>query len=276
MPLPTATKEKGKTDWGATAETLEDLDDGSIRGKRWYRIEGRQEVRSMQAIGLPRQRELWEGFRDLRVVKRRFFDIGGVFDTTAQYGGWCGCEIDYATPSLSGRAVPELNKSYAEWQSAHETITRNYDVRVNPPAGFDIILPPGVPITPIAPINNGKGVQISVGTIRVLVHKWMQGNGINPLLPRILELHRFQLLNSDAVTVPPEINDTQTYTFQRGQLQYMEFHRQPDGEFIKVTHVLAASPDFFYRWQPEDEHGDAAGEIVTNVVQLGKPFAGLW
>lgn len=276
MPLPIATLVDGKTSWGGGPEELEELPRGWI-GKRWYRIEGLDQFAASRATGLPVMNQPWsDSFRGLKVVSRRIRRIGGVEEASPNYGGWTSAEISYATPDASGSTpIPELNRAYSQWQGAQEAITRNFDARVNPPAGFVALEPPGGPFpTPITAINNGKGVQVGVGTARLLVHKWVRG--VDVPITRMMELHRVMALNSDAVQAPPMVNDTRTWNFAAGQLQYLEFDIQPDGELTKITHVLGAAPDFFYRWQPEDENGDAAGPIETNAVYVAAAFAGLW
>lgn len=275
MPLPTAEPILGKTSWGGGPPELEELPRG-WSGTRWFKIEGRDVAEASRAIGLPRMNELWPGFRDLKVVARRLRVMGGKFDTAAQYGGWTSAEIRYATPDGGGSApVPELNRAFSQWQGAQESITRNFDARVNLPPGYTVVEPPGGPFpTPITPVNNGKGVQVAVGTARLLVSKWVRGADID--LPRLLRLHSAQAVNSDNVTAPPALNDTRSWSFSRGELRYLEFAVEPDGEVMKITHVLGAAPDHLYRWQPEDENGDAVGPLEVSVVYPALPFGGLW
>lgn len=276
MPLPTATLVDGKTSWGAGPEELEELPRGWT-GRRWFRIEGLDQFAASRASGLPVMNDPWsDAFRGLKVVRRTFRRMGGVENATPNYGGWTSCEVGYATPDASGSTpIPQLNRAFSQWQGAQESITRNFDARVNTPPGFIALEPPGGPFpTPINAINNGKGVQVGVGTARLLVTKWVRGADVE--IARMMSLHRAQALNSDDVVAPPMLNDPRTWDFAPGQLQYLEFDIQPDGEFTKVTHVLGVAPDFFYRWQPEDENGDASGPIETNSVYVAAEFLGLW
>lgn len=274
MATPLATLIEGKTSWGATPPTIEETDTGWL-GKRWYLIEGRDLSLARNATRLPQRGNAWSReFPTLVVVNRRLVELAGVIDTASQYGGWSGCEVSYSTPTRGRLPVPVLNKKYSEWDTAQEAITRNFDVRNNPPAGTFFVEPPGSIVTPISQINNGKGVQVAVGTPRLLVHKWVQSAQIP--ITMMLKLHREQLVNRYAIDVPPMLDDTRQWRFEPGQLRYLDFKIAKDGDMVKLSHVLAAAPDFFYQWQPEDENGLPIGERTTNVVYAAADFTGLW
>ncbi len=268
-------------------------ENGAIVGEAWYRINTDTVDTAMKALALPAVGDRWSAdYPGLLCRSVEINYVGGTSDPVSGLNGVCVAKCGYATPSGGRLPTPGQTVRYTRIHSSQSSFQRVYDVRYGT-TGFPIRqLPPPQNENPAqvrvaTPINGGRGASASYGSVQAEVVSYVPSGTLGTLLVRMIGLARRSAVNVDAVTLPPTIGlGTQGaigFTLQPRQLRYSGFTipddavSDPSGTaLVMVTQQLEMAPDFYFRWQEEDQYGLAFGPIVESELYPAELFAGLW
>lgn len=279
-----ATYIDGPTDWGGQPEKIERTTSGST-GQRHYKINTRVVEEMLGAEGLPKIGDPWSpSLPGLKVVTQDFGVIGGVPDQVNDTRGWGYCNVRYSTDGLAGSTPPVFpGYAYTLFRPAVSAVTALFDARralegASPPFEFvqgratDLANP-----AMRAPMNNGRGVQVPVGSTQIIVVKYYSNvDAID--MARLLRLQRRQYVNLENVSTPPVQGGTQGFTFDKGELRFTSFDMDFDRGLTALAIYLEGAPDHLFDWSPEDQDGNSIDNVgpYANVLFPAEDFSGLW
>ena len=280
MPSFAAKPIDGTTSWGAGPPEFEQTDSGWTGQVDW-RVEGTRDPVMAVLFGdeLPKVGEPYGGdVPGLEVVSRNARPIGGVFDTASQTGGHVWVRVRYATPQANGRLpAPQENLAYTVFKGSTSSFNRVYDARKELGPDYAFVAPPGESTVFNNTIKGGRGYAVSVGSQSLEVTKFIKAGALSEaLVTRMIQLQHFQAVNKERCSPPPLYKSSVRYTFDPGQLRYVDFGIDFDRGLFRLTHTLAAAPDWWVRWCPEDEFGESVGDPVLTVAYAAMDFNGLW
>lgn len=249
MAEPTATLETERD----VAPTLEETLDG-WRGTRNYRVNTHDEMRAMNALGVPQTVEPWDAQNPTLIASRRVATyLHGTDDPSTNIGGTTRVRVEYETPGRRGRiVVPEVGFAYTEWEPATDTVNVLFQIE-----------DPNTPYVIGPPIANGQGAPVEVSRLGLKVHVFYD---LSYRFPAEQWLGIQQKVNRNLVRLPPLQRDGSGFDFAPGQLRYRMATPRVNGGTIEVVHDLVAAPDHFFRWMPEDSNGYATGSTNVSLV----------
>lgn len=208
---------------GQYAPRFERTAEGEV-GTRTYRVNTHDELRAMDAQGVPQIGDAWDATRpDLRATRVSPAYQFGTDDPASQTGGTTYVEVEYRVAADRGGGAgprPEPNLRYTEFDDevSGETVYFGLDAETEP-------------------VNNGNGATIEVGTLVARVTVWFAANALTQGLFETLKNLR-RRVNSNPVLLPPMLNCDWRPQFQPGELRYRTFSHQPQGRLVRVVHHL--------------------------------------
>lgn len=251
-------------------------------GERWYKIDGVYVLEEtanpdQPVLGLPQIGEPWsENRSDLLVteVECNWWTHDKEAASGERVAGCVKARVNYGTDEATGGGTilppPKPKDDTTKWTS-YTTSLRSQQILY----GYV----PGGALNP-RPINNGKGMNIEVGTvnIEVVVH-YKEDHKLN--LAPMLALANPPAVNDKKVTLPALWGGKIKLVFEPGQLLYKghqaEMVDAEDGKrVLQVRHLMEAADTFIYEWQLEDAAGKATNQIVRVNPYQADSFDGLW
>jgi len=223
--------------------------------ERYFRVNTQDEVDVFNATGLPALFDPHPSVPGIVALRMDPELIGGT-DASGR-NGWIIIKVSYvplATAQLDATATEDY--SFAEINQSTTQVRVNYSI--NPTTGDTV---KRIPET-----------TIEAGVSELVVHGYK--NSVTPLTQW---LQIVGTVNTNAVVVPPVRGLSWTITAQPFELLARSLSiravRENLAEYI-YTFGFGPAGSWLHRFQPEDENGEALGNVETAVVYREKVFPG--
>lgn len=256
---------------------------GGWVGRKTFLINTGHIERAFTAAGLPALFSPWSatlpGVVATRIGPPSRYSMRGIPDVDASEG-FCLMPVEYGSEGAGGagvlsRPVPEPNLAYCEFEQVTQGQTIRYPLRRQ--ANFAGGNEPNASVAPPFPIiSNGDGASVESSLLRARVVVFYE---TEPDCSPFLRLMRPAHLNDAAITLPPRaFGGTTRYLLEEGQAKYAGFSDPvKEAGLWKIVHTIDVAEDWYIRWQPENDKGQAiAGTTYFDDVYPKGSFAGLW
>lgn len=195
---------------------------------------------------------------------------GGVKATDPGYdedqNGWCRVDVQYGPPEQNG-ITPDLS-SWTEEQASVRSQRVMYEVDTDT----------GEPDESKPKLANGDGANVMVGWIEMLVHTFHLGSVNSSLYNYTVELMKPGSVN-DTGLVFPRVGGPNSFgsvAVGPGQALYMSRSISDVAPgILRLTHQVAISKDFKFRWRTEGTDGESDGINTADLYKV-KSFSGIW
>lgn len=124
------------------------------------------------------------------------------------------------------------------------------------------------------PINNGQGVNVSVGVLSIKVSKTLAPSS-SPNLGAYLNLMSPAKLNAEAISIPPPWGSGGPLNFGARQLLFQSFEITRINSLVVVTTEMLAAENWDVVWQAEDDDGAPVARYIGQIYETAS-FQGLW
>lgn len=243
--------------------------DGRRSGTRVYRVNTHEEFAALNATGLPRKGDAWDANLPLCTARNRTTQyLAGTDQAATGVGGLTLVTVEYAEPGGFGAAapVPTVNEGYTELQTGVSTVQVMFPVvDVDP----NFVGPPYLG----PPLANGQGFSVEVATLVALVHCFRP---LSEEIPLATLLALTNKVNTNEIFLPSLYGSPHGITLDAGQARYRGFTPRANGGTMELIHELVLASDHVARWQVEDEHGKATGDVLDAKVYADFLFPANW
>jgi hypothetical protein len=256
---------------------------GGWVGRKTFLINTGHLDRAFSAAGLPALFERWSpelpGVVATRIGPPSRYTPRGLPNVDASEG-FCLMPVEYGSEGGGGagvlsKPVPAPNLAYCEFEPLTLTQTIRYPIRRQANfVGGDEPNASAAPPFPIIANGDGAPVEASILRARVVVFTTEE-----PDCRPFLRLMRPAHLNDAAIVLPARaFGATNRYELDEGQAKYAGFSDPvKDAGLWKVVHTIDIAEDWYVRWQPENDKGQAiAGTTYFDDVYPKGSFASLW